>query len=464
MKRPVGNTVWEEYCVIAAFKGENDSQMNAESGDQVRLLNKDPSGWWLVEKKGKVGWIPSSYLKKTKSDESELEDRLGVIQIKATMTNDDNNSESSLEVISISPDSEISHSPISSPEIEAQEYVTIDSYDAQGPGQISFEEGEIITVLDKMEDGWWFVSKDDEEGWVPCGYLEPVNKDYVEEEITTSSLDKEKYTTVAPYVAEEDDEISFAKETIVEVLQKSLTGWWLISFDNEVGLAPATYLKKVEETNQLQSDSGIDTETVSSFSSSSFKQSPRQRTVRKKRSTKDKPKSKQIQSNITEEETPVKSINNRKISSKSSSLEDYARSPNERRKYSEQLYSSPRLRKGKILKEDSDESPEEKTSKRKLSRLNNKAQRSPSVSPRNSPRPDRKILTVTSLETKEEHHKIFVGSSKENSPEGGTKPNPFTNQLVDSMIKYILASDDPDLKAALRNAITSDPELIKLLK
>ena len=31
--------------------------------------------------------------------------------------------------------------------------MAIDSYEAQGPGQINFEEGEIITVLDKLEDG-----------------------------------------------------------------------------------------------------------------------------------------------------------------------------------------------------------------------------------------------------------------------------------------------------------------------
>ena len=41
--------------------------------------------------------------------------------------------------------------------------------------------------------GWWFVAKEAEEGWVPCGYLEPVNQDedaqeYVEkEEGTTAS-------------------------------------------------------------------------------------------------------------------------------------------------------------------------------------------------------------------------------------------------------------------------------------
>ena len=51
--------------------------------------------------------------------------------------------------------SEASNSRDTSPgmELEAQEYVAIDSYEASGPGQINFDEGEVITVLDKMEDG-----------------------------------------------------------------------------------------------------------------------------------------------------------------------------------------------------------------------------------------------------------------------------------------------------------------------
>ena len=39
------------------------------------------------------------------------------------------------------------------PEIDAQEYKAIDSYEAEGPGQVSFEAGSIVHVLDKMEDG-----------------------------------------------------------------------------------------------------------------------------------------------------------------------------------------------------------------------------------------------------------------------------------------------------------------------
>ena len=40
-----------------------------------------------------------------------------------------------------------------SPEIKAEAYKAIDSYQADGPGQVSFDIGDTIHVLDKLEDG-----------------------------------------------------------------------------------------------------------------------------------------------------------------------------------------------------------------------------------------------------------------------------------------------------------------------
>ena len=70
-------------------------------------------------------------------------------------------------------------------------------------------------------------------------------------------LAAEKYITVAPYTAEEEDEISFPGNAVAEVIQKSLTGWWFIKCDGKAGLAPATFLKKVveEESVRLTSQS-----------------------------------------------------------------------------------------------------------------------------------------------------------------------------------------------------------------
>lgn len=39
------------------------------------------------------------------------------------------------------------------PEVSAEEYKAIENYEADGPGQVSFKEGDIIHVQDKLEDG-----------------------------------------------------------------------------------------------------------------------------------------------------------------------------------------------------------------------------------------------------------------------------------------------------------------------
>ena len=69
-----------------------------------------------------------------------------------------------------------------------------------------------------------------------------------------SSENIEKYYTVDNYQAEEEDEISFQKGITLDVLQKSLDGWWVVKIDKIVGLAPATFLKKVEllDSDQAQ--------------------------------------------------------------------------------------------------------------------------------------------------------------------------------------------------------------------
>ena len=40
-------------------------------------------------------------------------------------------------------------------EVTGEGYIAIESYQANGPGQIRFEEGEKVHVLEKLEDGRW---------------------------------------------------------------------------------------------------------------------------------------------------------------------------------------------------------------------------------------------------------------------------------------------------------------------
>ncbi len=68
----------------------------------------------------------------------------------------------------------------------------------------------------------------------------------------TIQEDIEHYYTVDNYRAEEEDEISFKKGVVVDVLKKSLNGWWVVKLDSIMGLAPATFLKKIENQEQVE--------------------------------------------------------------------------------------------------------------------------------------------------------------------------------------------------------------------
>ena len=48
-------------------------------------------------------------------------------------------------------------------------------------------------------------------------------------------------------------------------------------------------------------------------------------------------------------------------------------------------------------------------------------------------------------------------------PERPSPANPLSQQMADTLIKYILASDDPTLKLALREIVTSDPQVMRAI-
>ena len=121
--------LWQSYVATSDFQGEEDSaQLSVKAGDIIKVLNKDDSGWWMVVREDEAGWVPSSYLKvdtePTRSTSSDEEDSdtigLNIPKIKVTDTED---------------------------------YRAIYDYEGEEDSQVSFKEGDIITVVDKEEDG-----------------------------------------------------------------------------------------------------------------------------------------------------------------------------------------------------------------------------------------------------------------------------------------------------------------------
>ncbi|KAF4098162.1 SH3 and PX domain-containing protein 2B isoform X1 [Onychostoma macrolepis] len=127
------------------------------------------------------------------------------------------------------------------------QYVAVTDYEKQESSEISLYVGQVVEVIEKNESGWWFVSTEDAQGWVPATCLE-VQDD--PDDFSLPAEEEEKYTAIYPYSARDQDEIDLERGMTVEVIQKNLEGWWKIRYQGKEGWAPASYLKKADILSQ----------------------------------------------------------------------------------------------------------------------------------------------------------------------------------------------------------------------
>ncbi|XP_068601151.1 SH3 and PX domain-containing protein 2B [Brachionichthys hirsutus] len=154
------------------------------------------------------------------------------------------------------------------------QYVAVTDYASQESSEISLHVGQVVEVIEKNESGWWFVSSEDAQGWVPATCLEaqddPDDFTFPGEEVPrrfwslprqmgrrrtlgdlfSAGFGQEKYSVVYPYLARDEDEIDLERGMVVEVIQKNLEGWWKIRYHGREGWAPASYLKKADIQSQ----------------------------------------------------------------------------------------------------------------------------------------------------------------------------------------------------------------------
>ncbi|XP_059397656.1 SH3 and PX domain-containing protein 2B-like isoform X3 [Carassius carassius] len=128
-----------------------------------------------------------------------------------------------------------------------EQYVAVTDYEKQESSEISLYVGQVVEVIEKNESGWWFVSTEDAQGWVPATCLEAQDDP---DDFSLPAEEEEKYTAIYPYSARDQDEIDLERGMTVEVIQKNLEGWWKIRYQGKEGWAPASYLKKADILSQ----------------------------------------------------------------------------------------------------------------------------------------------------------------------------------------------------------------------
>ncbi|XP_039978276.1 NADPH oxidase organizer 1a [Xiphias gladius] len=104
---------------------------------------------------------------------------------------------------------------------------------------------EKVDVLIKDKAGWWLVESEDKRmAWFPAPYLEKLDDDEEgDEDDIDETPERALYTSIKNYKATKDDEISISIGAVVEVLQKSDNGWWLVRYSGKAGYIPSMYLR-----------------------------------------------------------------------------------------------------------------------------------------------------------------------------------------------------------------------------
>ncbi|XP_048026823.1 NADPH oxidase organizer 1b [Megalobrama amblycephala] len=105
---------------------------------------------------------------------------------------------------------------------------------------------ERLDVLIKDKAGWWLVENEDKRlAWFPAPYLELCDEEEEEDEdeFDSPTFEMSLYCATRSYTSKKEDELSLSIGAVVEVLQRSDNGWWLVRYNRKAGYVPSMYLK-----------------------------------------------------------------------------------------------------------------------------------------------------------------------------------------------------------------------------
>lgn len=141
-------------------------------------------------------------------------------------------------------------SEISGP-IVLDTYRVVADFTKTSKHEITLRTGDLVEILEKNPNGWWFCQLETKHGWIPASYLEPLDTPEEEEE-PEPDYEGELHVTTRSYSAEQDDEISLETGETIEVIHKLLDGWWVVRKGEETGHFPSMFLQKAGKKAGLE--------------------------------------------------------------------------------------------------------------------------------------------------------------------------------------------------------------------
>jgi hypothetical protein len=236
----------EMWQAIYDFIGEEEGDLTFTRGEAIEVLSKD-GDWWMGRVGEKQGIFPGNYVQPSYQ-----------------------------KAMSYSSQSSLSASPSAlAPPREPQKRPVVarvvKAYTAVGEGQLSLTPGCLVHVKKQLHDGWWegelqTRGQKKQVGWFPCQYVEilasrtkessPVLRTRSSSSMTSTGSATGKtppskvlchVLALYTYNAENADELTFHKGSVIGVLSKDTSDWWYGDINGRQGLFPCNYVQSLDD-------------------------------------------------------------------------------------------------------------------------------------------------------------------------------------------------------------------------
>uniref|UniRef100_A0A3P8WQR6 Intersectin-1 n=1 Tax=Cynoglossus semilaevis TaxID=244447 RepID=A0A3P8WQR6_CYNSE len=206
------------------WRAKKDNHLNFNKNEIITVLEQQDM-WWLGElQTGQRGWFPKSYVKLISATIAEC-------------------------AVSESPPNGKRPSPSPTKLSDSgEEYIAMYMYESSEQGDLSFQQGDIVTVTRKEGD-WWTGTIGGKTGVFPSNYVKPRDSS-LGPAGKAGSLGKkpEIAQVIAPYTATGAEQLTLAPGQLILVRKKNPGGWWEGELQargkkRQIGWFPANYVK-----------------------------------------------------------------------------------------------------------------------------------------------------------------------------------------------------------------------------
>ncbi|XP_040911658.1 intersectin-2b isoform X2 [Toxotes jaculatrix] len=275
----VGNLLAQALC---SWTAKTDNHLNFNKDDVIQVLEQQEN-WWLGELNGEQGWFPKTYVTllgeeensdmkssppeaSESSDSLQLEEYVALYTYESPEPGDLTFREGDVILVSkrdgewwngsigdrtgVFPSNYVKPKETDTSSISGKKKPEIGqvirAHSSTGPEQLNLENGQLILILGKNASGWWLGElqargKKRQKGWFPASHVKILGSNSGKS--TPAPQPVCQVIAIYDYTAANEDEMSFSKGQLINVLDKNNPDWWKGEISGVTGLFPTNYVQ-----------------------------------------------------------------------------------------------------------------------------------------------------------------------------------------------------------------------------